>query len=645
MSEQLFRIKKSRWDPSKADTLKAAWTISCLVSFFYLFTEWIFLVTKPSSMSMVPFAQKFSNLLFSISLLTLVCSLVQLIIFLLFCDMKRGRAWSIRLIMIMPGTILAAAILLLVDNFTYIIIGFGIITSKGLIRAFYGAAFLGLVVYLIQDLSRLHETISRSWKESNTRRKDILLTVLGSLMFITVAAIFLTGIRQKPWFKSSATHAENRKNILLITADGLNAEQMSVYGYWKETTPFLKTLIPKALIAQNHFTNSGSTTGSLTSLLTGRYPTTLRVLSRPDILRGEDCYRSLPALLKSSGYHNEQYSFGLYADAFAINFKNAFDFANGYTATSNSVLGLTELPIPTNEEYFLYELKNRLLPRIKHIFFIRVMENEFQEVSNLAKFSKEYVDKEKILQALDTLTRAEEPVFLHLHWMKTHGAFFEPRNRVFSAGKDTRTQAPWDPLFYEDVILDFDEDLAYLYTELEKLGVLKETIIVIGSDHGWESATDRRIPLIFLFPQGDYHGKIYSDTQNLDIAPTLLEYLGMDIPEWMEGKSLLSGEPGARAIFGVQNLNTDYVEEQGWIADDTYSKPPFYQFDTISLENCGRISELNLETFTWSQSNVSAYQSQCRYSEILDSQTIRSLIIERLIKDKFQFEETLVPLP
>ena len=36
-----------------------------------------------------------------------------------------------------------------------------------------------------------------------------------------------------------------------------------------------------------------------------------------------------------------------------------------------------------------------------------------------------------------------------------------------------------------------------------------------------------------------------------------------------------------RPILSVQNLNTTHTEEQGWITDDAYNNPPFYQFDAI----------------------------------------------------------------
>lgn len=620
--------------------LTAAWLISFFASFVYIASEWLFLVTKPSSINTLPVFEKIAILIFSIALLSIIAGVFQSIIWAITMLFRKNN-WNKILLLLVPAGILAATALLLFDNFTYITMSFGIITSRGLTRLLYALGFLLLIPFLMKDLSKLHHFITKSRNQKLLKTTPFLFSVFVTILIIVLVA----GARNDPSINLTASSTGNLKNIILITADGLDAEKMSVYGYEKETTPFLNSISSRALISQNNFSNSGSTTGSLTSILTGKYPTTTRVLSRPDILRGEDSYQSLPAMLKSLGYYSAQYSFGYYADAYAINFKNAFDFANGRSAQSNSLFGLPNLPLPSNYEYFLYELQNRLLPRLKHIFFIKAMENEFQQVADLAKFSKVYVDREKIYHVIDALSSADRPVFLHVHWMKTHGQYFNPRNRVFSEGLDMENQEPWNLPFYEDAILDFDEDLAFLYQELEKLGVLENTLIIIGSDHGSQFVTTRRNPLIFLFPKAENSRFLTVDTQNLDIAPTILEYLGVEIPSWMEGASLLTSDPPYRPIFGVQNTNSIEIEEQGWLMDDKFNTPPFYQFDLIGVQNCGLWTQLNLENLTWSTQEISAYQPICDAKDRLSGEQIRQAIIERLKKDGFEFDDKEIAIP
>ena len=44
------------------------------------------------------------------------------------------------------------------------------------------------------------------------------------------------------------------------------------------------------------------------------------------------------------------------------------------------------------------------------------------------------------------------------------------------------------------------------------------------------------------FPDGKHAGRTRVNVQNLDIAPTLLEYLGLPKPDWMEGRSILDSD-------------------------------------------------------------------------------------------------------
>jgi arylsulfatase len=93
----------------------------------------------------------------------------------------------------------------------------------------------------------------------------------------------------------------------------------------------------------------------------------------------------------------------------------------------------------------------------------------------------------------------------------------------FSAGQSIQDQEPWSDDFYDDSILDFDMNVGEVIDELTKLGLLENTILIIGSDHGQQWNQLNRLPLIIRFPQGQYAGRIQTNVQNLDIAPTILD--------------------------------------------------------------------------------------------------------------------------
>jgi arylsulfatase A-like enzyme len=84
---------------------------------------------------------------------------------------------------------------------------------------------------------------------------------------------------------------------------------------------------------------------------------------------------------------------------------------------------------------------------------------------------------------------------------------------------------------------------------LREEGIYNNTIIIFTSDHGeelgehgkmaWHAHTlyDEllKVPLIIKFRDSMYSGEVMEQTRSLDIAPTLLSILDLEIPEGFEG--------------------------------------------------------------------------------------------------------------
>ncbi len=94
-----------------------------------------------------------------------------------------------------------------------------------------------------------------------------------------------------------------------------------------------------------------------------------------------------------------------------------------------------------------------------------------------------------------------------------------------------------------------DAQVGILLNTLESLGTLNNTIIVLWGDHGWhlgdhdlwhkhtvfEQAT--RTPLLIASP-GIKAGKTDSQSEFVDVFPTICNLAGLPIPEQLDGKSL-----------------------------------------------------------------------------------------------------------
>jgi arylsulfatase A-like enzyme len=185
--------------------------------------------------------------------------------------------------------------------------------------------------------------------------------------------------------------------------------------------------------------------------------------------------------------------------------------------------------------------------------------------------------------------------------MGTHGFRFHPQIQVFSLGKAENNQEPYDPDFYDDAILQFDRDVGKILQALQDEGLYDRTIIIIGSDHGEQFNARERVPLIIHFPNGEYARRINPNVENIDIAPTILDYMGAVIPEWMDGVSLLHDDPQNKPITSFNA--TGATPEAG--------EPPFYQFYSMNVIYCDRWYHVNLRLKQMSDGLVDGSTAAC----------------------------------
>lgn len=580
----------------------------------YLILEWIFLITKPSFFGSDPFLTKVNTLLFSTSLALLATSIIILCFYLsslLFHKKFQRLGKSIALVI--PAFIFSSLILLLIDNFTYVVFDFGIVSTHAW-RFIYTLLFVFLICYFYIFLIPKADRLTTFLAAHPTQNKWITFIVLLTLFVFIASARIFTNKPSILEFLSSESE-RTQPNIVIITADGLDAQHLSAYGYTRETTPNIDKLLNDSLVAENAFTNSANTAGSLISIYTGKYPTDTRVLFAPDILKNQNTTEHLLSLLKSINYSSTQFSYPYYADAFDLNVRSGFDYANGRPVNSSGLMNFFSAHFDSDQSYFIYQISSRLLDRLSHIFYISNMVN----LSLLADGNaQEFNDQYKFDTALQILEQANNPIFIHIHYLGTHGPEFYPKTRKFSANKDVNNQQEYDPDFYDDSIIDFDNSVGQFIDELIKTGQYDKTILIIGSDHGQRFTTNKRIPLIIHFPNNEFSGKIYNNVQNIDIAPTLLDYLKAKKPVWMAGDSLLSSNLGNRPIFSFRI--GDFNQEGDEIFANN-SRPPFYQFGYININYCNKYYGLTFDGMKWESGSIDGYIGKC--DTITDDQAYR----------------------
>jgi arylsulfatase A-like enzyme len=106
---------------------------------------------------------------------------------------------------------------------------------------------------------------------------------------------------------------------------------------------------------------------------------------------------------------------------------------------------------------------------------------------------------------------------------------------------------------YYGLVSQIDHNIGRVLDELDRLGLAENTIVVYTADHGemmgehgcWTKGMQGydatvRVPLILRLPGVVPAGRKRTElVESIDLLPTLLEAAGLDVPENVQGRSLL----------------------------------------------------------------------------------------------------------
>jgi arylsulfatase A-like enzyme len=322
--------------------------------------------------------------------------------------------------------------------------------------------------------------------------------------------------------------AEGR-NVVLIVVDTLRPDRLPIYGCERQTAPFLDELASRSLVFLDARSVSSWTAPATASIFTSTYPNQHGIVTgmitfatramlgeKLRINRLPEALETIPIFMERAGYA----TFGVSANP---NVGRGMGFTRGFERFSS---------IP---------------------------------YTGSAGTAGEVVDA--LLEWKQDILRAE-PFFLYLHLMDPH----EPYRR-HEAWIAPGTLVPHEPM--EDLAA-YDSEIRYLDEQLrrlfEELGLGRETLVLVTSDHGQEFREHggvghgfklypelTRVPLILHLP-GDNAptGRIGGNVSILDILPTLRRLLGAPPSTQDVGVALLDPgkpvSPPERELFAMRTL-------------------------------------------------------------------------------------------
>ena len=339
-------------------------------------------------------------------------------------------------------------------------------------------------------------------------------------------------------------------NILLIVMDTVRADNLGLYGYSRDTTPQLTRWAKRAVRFEWALATAPWTFPSHCSFMTGYWPSTLGAHWKPVL---DPSYATLATFLASRGYLTAGFVANTYWCSYESEMNRGFAHYEDYPLTPRTILGST---MPGR-----WVLENLRSPR------------DFNGVKWIRSQSR---DADGINRAfLDWLSAnggGERPFFAFLNYLDAHEPFLPPTGegrqfglRPQTAGEHTMLLEYWDRDklklserdielardSYDNCIAALDRQVGALLDELEKRGVLRDTVVVITSDHGEQFgehgvfnhgfsayAQEVHVPLLIFSKEAPVGASVSQPVSLRDLPATVVDLSGLGRGSPFPGASL-----------------------------------------------------------------------------------------------------------
>ena len=355
------------------------------------------------------------------------------------------------------------------------------------------------------------------------------------------------------------------RNVLFLISDDLKASVLGCYGDQVCETPHIDALASRGMVFDHAYCQGTSCQPSRQSLMFSRY-------------RGKEG-TNLGEHFKNNGYDTARvgkiYHMRVPGDIIAGT--DGKDEPSSWTEKYNSSGREAHTPgdyACLNLNIFTKSDENRQSTRMPHRMFVTVQYDGD---------GSDQPDHKSASTAITLLKKHHEnPLFLAVGFVRPHYPMVTPRSYFEKYDwkkiplpkviKDDISDIPrigrpgttnlnnqigkypdnqkrmWEGYYASTTFMD--EQVGRILESLEQLGMRQNTAIIFTSDHGyhlgehhfWQKSTLHeevvRVPLIISVP-GMSPGRSKSIVELMDLYPTLCELAGLQIPQRVQGKSLL----------------------------------------------------------------------------------------------------------
>ena len=301
--------------------------------------------------------------------------------------------------------------------------------------------------------------------------------------------------------KAGAPAAAKDANVLLITIDTLRFDRVSYITDKFVKTPNIDALAGRSAVFTHAYAHSTLTRPSHTNIMTGTTPLYHGVSDNPGFML-ESGYLTLAEHLRAAKYRT-----GAFIGCAVLD--SRFGLNQGFDLYYDSGMGV-QTPGPFD-----------------------IVQRTADLVVNPARI---------------WIADQSSKWFCWVHLFDPHFPYNPPA--------PFKSQYAADP--YSGECAYTDSQLGVLFSALEKSGAMENTVVIITSDHG-EAFGEKdetyhgffaydsvlRVPLLVYYP-GVKPVRIEENAGHCDIFPTVCELLGLPLPGFLQGESLLPIAAGAK---------------------------------------------------------------------------------------------------
>jgi hypothetical protein len=319
-----------------------------------------------------------------------------------------------------------------------------------------------------------------------------------------------------PWF-IDRPGAAKKKSVLVVAVDGLRDENMSLFGYNRETTPALKARASSLSVYEQVYTPAPETPAACMSLLTGVNP-----LRHGHFAGHVPAPDSTPPVSLAETFRNAGYQTAAFTDGRGIDGEDLVQgsgFQRGFLLYDDAApmdapppaagSSAPPKPLPGSAAVTLAKAGDWIEAHPGDPWFVFVRLRELRAPQRLDRYGEGFLGKGRATNSVD---------------------------------------------LYDTVLLDLDKHLDAFLNRLDALPMGKDAVIVVTSPWGPDftapggvmqkgvlqsglTEAALRVPLFFRIP--GQAGRVRKVPATLcDVAPTLLSKCGLPTPPGLDGVDL-----------------------------------------------------------------------------------------------------------